>query len=99
MNNLKELYPLWDSRKSFYKKAYISYEGNGVYNLYSYNTLVCTIDNNKIILNRYSFYSNTTIRHLKDFLYQYLNTTSATYNYLYTHNFTKKAIETITDAE
>lgn len=92
---ISELEPQWDTRKSFYKKAFVRYDGDGVYSLFSYQTLVCKIDNNTILLNGFSFYSNTTTRHLKDFLYQYLDTTSASYNYLYTHNFTKKAIETI----
>lgn len=74
--NKKELKPVYDNAKSFYKKAYILYENN-VIKLYSYNTLVCVIMNKRYKLN-YNIdtdllFSNTTLRHIKEFLKQYLN--------------------------
>ena len=62
-----ELIPKHDNRKSFYNKAIVEQE-NGVLKLYSYNTLVCVIDNGKpkVIMT----YSNTTLRHIKEFLKQ-----------------------------
>lgn len=87
MNDLKELDAIYTNQKSFYKKAYVKTieytldngcNSNNItyYELYSYNTLVCTIvhskDKSYYKLNRYSFYSKTTIIHLKEFLKQYL---------------------------
>ena len=70
--------------------------------LYSYDTLVCEIyfvedRRNNIThsyykLNKYSFYSNTTTRHVKEFIKQF-----ATYNevkkLLINKNYTKSIIE------
>lgn len=71
----KELKTIYDNAKSFYKKAYTSeidlLTGTGLA-LYSYNTLVCIIYKDYYILNDYSFYSNTTARHVKEFLKQFL---------------------------
>ena len=64
---LTELQPQYDSRKSFYKKAMVeSVEGG--FKLYSYNTLVAEIKDNKAMLR--GFYSSTTLRHQKEFLKQ-----------------------------
>ena len=75
------LSPIYDGRKSFYGKA----EVKNIYGiefdvvlLYSYNTLVCGIVNYgekiKYILNtdiqENLLFSNTTLRHLKEFLIQ-----------------------------
>lgn len=87
--NIKELQPVYENKKSYYKKAIVkSYEEeteNGlytIYELYSYDTQVCTIElfednftctpRQSYILNDYSFYSQTTSRHVKEFLKQYL---------------------------
>lgn len=69
-----ELLPIYDNRKSFYNKAIVE-EVNNIKKLYSYNTLVCTLSNNDIILNdavdQSLLFSNTTLRHIKEFLKQF----------------------------
>lgn len=79
----KELIPIYDTRKSFYNKAYIIKYYNK-YNillkveLYSYNTLVCTIKDSKYTLNDNIdvklLFSNTTLRHIKELLKQFYYT-------------------------
>lgn len=75
------LSPIYDGKKSFYDKAEVKkiYTiDNDVVLLYSYNTLVCCIiynnDKVKYILNTDItsdlLFSNTTLRHLKEFLIQ-----------------------------
>lgn len=75
------LYPVYDTAKSFYNKAEFKrlYTNDLSINLlYSYNTLVCGIitehDKIKYILNTDIasdlLFSNTTLRHLKEFLIQ-----------------------------
>lgn len=62
-----KLPPKYSSHKSFYGKARISME-NGRKVLYSYGTKVAEIDNGKARV--YGLYSNTTTRHIKEFLNQ-----------------------------
>ena len=62
-----ELRCIYDSRKSFYGKAKISYI-NSVLILKSYNTNVAYIKDNKVRVS--GTYSNTTLRHIKEFLKQ-----------------------------
>lgn len=62
-----ELEPIFDSRKSFYKKAYTLTENNKI-TLLSYNTKVAEIKNDKAKI--FDTYSPTTLRHIKEFLYQ-----------------------------
>ena len=80
-----ELLPVYDSRKSFYNKAIIEEENENI-KLYSYNTLVCTLSHNNIILNdtidQSLLFSNTTLRHIKEFLKQFYFNGD--------HNITKK---------
>lgn len=77
----------YDSRKSFYDKALIEDHGEGVKVLKSYNTKVCTINGDKFALNgaieRDLLFSNTTLRHIKEFLRQELGL----------ENLTKKDLE------
>lgn len=68
MTNISELTPIHDNRKSFYKKALIEYTEDGQKLLYSYNTLVAKIQNNKAVV--FDTYSPTTLRHIKEFLLQ-----------------------------
>ena len=69
------LKPIYDSRKSFYNKATVTEDKNGKY-LTSYNTVVARItDKNngyKIppYAEIYGTYSQTTLRHIKEFLKQ-----------------------------
>ena len=65
-----ELQPLYDSRKSFYRKAFVEIDNNKMY-LYSYNTQVAYIDENGIPHLLYNYnYSATTLRHVKEFILQ-----------------------------
>lgn len=57
----------YGSRKSFYSKAKIV-KMNGRTVLFSYNTLVAEIKETKAFV--YNVESNTTIRHIKEFLLQ-----------------------------
>lgn len=62
-----ELIPIYDDRKSFWKKAKVK-EEDGALVLYSYNTKVCFIRNNSPYI--LGFHSQTTQRHIKEFLIQ-----------------------------
>lgn len=68
------LKPIYNTQKDYYKKAEVKTLNNNIKLLYSYNTLVCIIYDNKYILNdniNYKLlFSNTTLKHLKDFLLQ-----------------------------
>lgn len=72
LQDLEELQARFDSRQSFYKKAYIGtfIFGNGEVATYlkSYNTIVACIYKNQ--LRVYGFYSQTTARHIKEFAKQ-----------------------------
>lgn len=59
------LEPEYDRAQSFYKKARVEDDGN---KLYSYDTLVAEIKNGKPII--YNAQSQTTRRHIRDFLLQ-----------------------------
>lgn len=63
-----DLEPVYSNVKSFYGKARIIRE-NGVIKLLSYNTVIAEIKDNKVHIN--GFYSQTSTRHLKEFLQQY----------------------------
>ena len=63
------LEPRYDSRKSFYGKAQVDTGDKGDKNkLYSYDTLVAEIKNGKPVV--YGTYSQTTLRHIKEWLKQ-----------------------------
>lgn len=73
MGHIYELTPLYDTRKSFYKKAMVERGNNGTKTLYSYDTKVAKIMYNKDnvrVVEIYGFYSNTTLRHIKEFIKQ-----------------------------
>ncbi len=57
----------YDSRNSFYGKARVEEVGNRKI-LTSYNTVVAEIKGNKAVI--YGTYSQTTLRHIKEFLRQ-----------------------------
>lgn len=71
------LQPVYNSQKDYYKKAVVKTLNNNIKLLYSYNTLVCIICDNKYILNDTISYdllfSKTTLKHIKDFLLQNIN--------------------------
>ena len=62
-----ELTPCIDTRKSFYGKALIIKDGDKI-TLKSYNTIVACIENG--VAKVFGHYSQTTSRHIKEFLYQ-----------------------------
>ena len=64
---ISELIPKFDSRKSFYNKARVKTE-DGRTTLISYYTEVAYIENGEAVVK--GTYSNTTIRHIKEFLKQ-----------------------------
>ena len=64
-----DLSPEYDSRQSFYGKARVDTGSNDDENkLYSYGTLVAEIKDGKPVV--YGTYSQTTLRHIKDWLKQ-----------------------------
>ena len=67
MKTIYDLMPMYDSRKSFYGKAKVIEMENEIV-LQSYDTFVASIKEGKVIIN--GFYSNTTLRHIKEFLKQ-----------------------------
>lgn len=58
----------YDSRASFYNKARVTEYKDGTQILTSYNTRVAVIKNDRAFIN--GFYSQTTTRHIKEFLKQ-----------------------------
>jgi hypothetical protein len=70
-----ELATRYDRRQSFYGKAKIL-EQDGVITLLSYDTPVARIKNGKFEINAnvcdYLLYSNTTLRHIKEFYRQFV---------------------------
>lgn len=76
-NNEYVLMPIYDNRKSFHNKAIVKTYGN-MKVLYSYNTPVCYLYDcckyTKYFLNydiqNNLLFSNTTLRHIKEFLLQ-----------------------------
>lgn len=64
-----DMRPQYDSRKSFYNKARVDIEGD-VKTLYSYNTPVAKIVGDKVELLDKWDWSQTTLRHVKEFLKQ-----------------------------
>ncbi len=64
-----DMHPQYDARQSFYGKARIDDE-NGVLTLYSYNTPVAKISNGTVELLPKWDWSQTTLRHVKEFLKQ-----------------------------
>ena len=72
-----ELTTIFDGAKSFYKKAHVERNEYGEVFLVSYNTKVAKInsDNEFKILG---FYSDTTLRHQKEFFRQFYENRSIT---------------------
>lgn len=65
----EELKPVHDSRKSFYKKAWVKYADNGDIILQSYSTDIATLHaDGSFEFEKYSYTSN---RHLYEFMLQF----------------------------
>ena len=73
---VKDLIPEYDHALSFYKKAFIRsyYNADGIrikIELISYYTIMVTYENGILTFNKNAYnYSNTTLRHVKEFLRQ-----------------------------
>lgn len=65
----EELMAIYDSRQSFYKKAFVLYLNNGDIALQSYDTIVAIIHNDGTIEK--GKFSQTTSRHIKEFIKQF----------------------------
>lgn len=65
-----ELDAIHDGRKSFYNKA-IVFEHPDRTELYSYGTLVVTIKGDEFFFHNDANYSDTTRRHVREFMIQY----------------------------
>ena len=89
-----ELTPKLDKRQSFYGKALVKEMNNNTIILYSYYQPVCWIANGKYyelngtIDSKYLF-SQTTLRHIREFLYQYLGLENVSLKELKQHIQTK----------
>lgn len=73
MANTKEMLPVYDSAKSFYKKAKIELWSDKIH-LISYETKVATIQYNQkgyFAAEVFGTYGATTLRHIKEFLKQH----------------------------
>ena len=66
-----DLMTQYDSRKSFYNKAYVDTDGKGNDTLYSYNIPVVQIRGDKVTLLPKWNFSATTVRHVREFLKQH----------------------------
>lgn len=66
---ITELQPIYTTQKSFYGKAIVEHLDNGHKALYSYNTRVCELNADNQIID-IVYYSQTTARHINDFLQQ-----------------------------
>lgn len=69
-----ELTPRYDTRQSFYRKAYVEETNENEKILYSYCVPVAMIEDNKLFINdNERWYSQTTLRHIKEFARQELD--------------------------
>lgn len=65
-----ELVPRYDKAQSFYGKAHVEEKKNGDLVLYSYDTKILTITKSRKLKKHYNDYTQTTMRHINDFLLQ-----------------------------
>ena len=96
----EELRTIYDRAKSFYKKAYVE-RYNDKIRLYSYDTHVATIylteSGRYYSLNddvpEELLFSQTTLRHIKEFLRQFMSALDIQYSKLISKGFSKKNIK------
>ena len=70
-----ELKPKYENVKSYYNKAkilkHISIENKQITSLYSYETLVCYLKDNEVFITKNKKHlTQTTLRHIREFLKQ-----------------------------
>ena len=72
----KYLQPEFENVRSYYNKAYYTVDDD-IVTLYSYNTKIATISDERIkwITKDSKLLTNTTIRHLKEFIKQFTKLT------------------------
>lgn len=66
-----ELSTRYDARASFYGKARVEEQPDGTLHLISYSTHVASISADNGTATVYGTYSQTTLRHIKEFLLQH----------------------------
>lgn len=66
---IAELLPQYDTAKSFYNKATLHFDNDEI-KLISYTTHVATFNIYSKEIKIFGLYSNTTLRHIKEFIYQ-----------------------------
>ena len=66
----KELRAIHSSQQSFYKKAFIKKDDKGIEYLYSYYSLIVTNYGNELKFENGNLYSNTTMKHVREYLKQ-----------------------------
>ena len=71
MDKFFELTARYDSRKSFYGKAHVIDRGNGLLELQSCDTVVCSLSNRTKFTRLWDGHSQTTSRHIKEFVKQF----------------------------
>ena len=71
MKTTRELRVIHGTQESFYKKAFIKKDDKGVECLYSYYSLIITNYGNALKFEEdMNLYSNTTMRHVREYLKQ-----------------------------
>ena len=73
-----ELQPQLDHAQSFYRKAFTRHNSDGSIDLQSYATIVASFKDDVVTVN--GTYSNTTLRHIKEFIYQTTGVSGLTKN-------------------
>ena len=67
----KELRAIHSTQNAFYKKAFVKEDSDGTQYLYSYYSLIVTNNRNTIKFEKnLALYSNTTMRHVREYLKQ-----------------------------
>ena len=94
--NTYSLFPKYANVKSFYHKATVIEEGDTI-TLISYTTPVCIIEKGKIKLH--DTYSNTTMRHIREFLKQNEDKVQEKYPALIASGYSSKEIYKIIQEE
>ena len=71
MERFFDLSARYDSRKSFYGKAKVIERAGGLLELLSYNTIVCSLRNGTHFQLLWDGSSQTTTRHIREFVKQF----------------------------
>ena len=66
----RELKVIYGNQQSFYKKAFLKRDSKGIEYLYSYYSLIVTNYGNELKFENGNLYSNTTMKHVREYLRQ-----------------------------